>query len=84
MVNEKTWDSRDLCSFTSKLDSKGRIMVPKVVRLKHSLGSGSVISVHVAQVAQRKSERLLTARPQVRVLPWAPKLKKQGIQIGDD
>lgn len=84
MVKEKTWDRKHSASFTSKIDSKGRILIPKLVRLKYRLGSGSAVSLHVAQVAQRKSDRLLTGRSQVRVLPWAPKLKKQKGQIGVD
>ena len=37
-----------------------------------------------ALVAQRKSERLLTVRSQVQILPRAPKLKKEERQIRGD
>ncbi|MFQ6010056.1 MAG: hypothetical protein ACE5J7_02990 [Candidatus Aenigmatarchaeota archaeon] len=46
-MNEKTWKRafEDLSSFTAKLDSKGRIIVPKEVRKIKKISPSSKVRV---------------------------------------
>jgi bifunctional DNA-binding transcriptional regulator/antitoxin component of YhaV-PrlF toxin-antitoxin module len=52
-VNEKTWIKKDLLSFTAKLDSKGRISIPSIIRQKYKLDSGIAVSIKIIERGEK-------------------------------